>query len=76
MIRLFPKTPEEFVRLILQGRFWVVHIPFLRRIELQFVAQIPLDYLAYTVMSNLIVFLFNFAAFDYYVIDRFVSITT
>ena len=42
-VRLYLKVPEVFVRLILQERFWVVHIPFGRMFKLQFLAQFPVD---------------------------------
>ncbi len=46
MIRLYLKIPEKFVRLILLNRFWVVHIPFHCMVKFQFLAQLPVDYLA------------------------------
>ena len=72
-ILLYLKIPEEFVHLILQDRCWVVHIPFVRMVKLQFLAQFLIDHLVPSVMSRLKLFL---ASFAYYVIDRFVSITT
>ena len=39
MIRLYLKIPEEFVRLILQYRFWIVHLPFVRLAKFKFLAQ-------------------------------------
>ena len=36
VIRLNLKIPKEFVSLILQDRFWVVHISFVRMVKLQF----------------------------------------
>ena len=35
MIRLYLKIPEEFAHLILQGRFSVAHIPFVRMVKFQ-----------------------------------------
>ena len=32
MIHLYHKIQEEFVRLILSDRFWVVHMPFVRTV--------------------------------------------
>ena len=43
--------------------------------QIQFLVQFPVDHLAHPVVSNLIRFLCQFAAFAYYVIDRFFSIT-
>ena len=42
---MYLKIPEEFVSLILQDRFWVVHIPFVHMVKLQFLAQFPVDHL-------------------------------
>ena len=42
VIRLYVKIPEEFVRVILQDRFWVVHILYVRTVKLQFLAQLLL----------------------------------
>ena len=56
-IRLYLKIPEEFVRLILQDRFWVVYIPFFRMVKFQFLAQFPVDHFAYPVVSSLVLFL-------------------
>ena len=55
MIRLYVKIPEEFVHLILQLRFWVVHIPFVCMVRFQFLAQFPVDLFAHPVMSNLLI---------------------
>ena len=44
----------NFVRLIFQDRFWVVHIPFVRMVKLQLLAQFPVDPLAHTVVLSLI----------------------
>ena len=54
VIRLYLKIPEEFVCLILQDRFWVVSIRFVRVVKLQFLAQFPVDHLAHPVVSSLI----------------------
>ena len=50
LIRWYFKTPEEFVRLILQDRFRVGHIPFVHMVKLQFLAQFPVDLLAHPVV--------------------------
>ena len=44
MIRLWLKITENFVRLILQDRFWVVDIPLVRLVKFQFLAQFSVDY--------------------------------
>ena len=36
VIRLYLKIPEEFVHLMFQDRFWVMHIPFIRMVKLKF----------------------------------------
>ena len=41
VIRLYLTIPEEFVCLIFQNRFWVVHISFVRIDNFQFLATIP-----------------------------------
>ena len=61
--------------LIFQDRCCVVHIPFVRMVKFNFLAQFPVDHLAYPVVSSLILIPCYFAAFAN-VIDRFVSITT
>ena len=50
MIRLYLKVLEEFERLFLQGRFWVMHIPFVRMVNFHSLAEFP-------VVSSLITFL-------------------
>ena len=35
---------------ILQDSCWVVHIPFVRMVKLQFPAHLPVDHLAYRVL--------------------------
>ena len=47
VIHLYVENSEEFVRLILLDRFWIVHIPFVRVVKLKFLAQFPLDYYHY-----------------------------
>ena len=75
MIRLNVKIPKEFVRVIIQDRFWVVYIPFVCMVKFKFLVQFLVDHLAHPVVSSLILFLWKFAAFAYYVIDFFVSFT-
>ena len=62
-----------FVLFFLEDRFWVVHIPFVRMVKFQFLAQFPVDHLAHPIGSSLQC---QFAAFAYHVIERFVSIAT
>ena len=50
-------NPREFMCFILQDRFWVVHIPLVHMVKFQFLAQFPVDYLAHSIMSSLILFL-------------------
>ena len=54
MIRLYLEIPVEFVRLIVQDRFLVVPIPFVRMIQFKFLAQFPVDHLPHRVVSSLI----------------------
>ena len=70
------KIPENFMRLILRDEFWIMHILLIRMVKFQFLVQFPVDHLAHPVVSCLILDLRKFAAFTYYAIDRFVSITT
>ena len=70
------KTPEKFVCLILQDIFSVVHIPFFRMVKFQFLAQFQVDHLSCPMLSCLIFFQCYLTVFAYYVIDRFISITT
>ena len=70
------KIPDNLVRLILQDRFWFVHILFLRVVQFQFLAQFPVDHLAHPVVSCLILLLCYLDEFAYHVIDSFVSINT
>ena len=76
VIRLYIKVPQEFVCIILQDRFWVVHISFVGMVKFKFLAHFPVDQLAHPVMSSLVLLLCQFAAFAYYVIDGFISVTT
>ena len=62
--------------LIPQDRFWVVIIQFVRMVKSKFLAQFLVDHLAHSVVSSFISFLCQFAAFAYYVLDRFVTIIT
>ena len=76
VICLYLKIPTKLIRFILLDRFWVVHIPFVRMVKFKFFAQLPVDHLAHPVLSRLILFRRKFAAFDFFVIDHFVFITT
>ena len=76
VIRLYVKIPQEFVRVVLLDSCWVVHVPFLRMVKFKFLAQFPVDHFTHPVVSSLILLQRLFAAFAYYVIDCFVSITT
>ena len=76
VIRLYLKIPAEFMRLIHLDIFLVVYIPFVHMIKFQFLAQFPADHLAHPVVSCLILLLSQSAAFAYYVIGCFISITT
>ena len=53
MIRLYVKIPEECVRLFLQDRFKVLHIPFVRMVKFQFLEQFPVDHLSHPVVPSL-----------------------
>ena len=44
-MRLYLKIPEEFVSLILKNIFWVLYIPFVRMVKLQFFAQFLVDHI-------------------------------
>ena len=57
MIRLYLKIPENFVRLILQDRFCVFHIPFVCMFKFKLLAQFSQYHLPPTVMSTFILFL-------------------
>ena len=59
MIRLYLKIPEELASLILQDRFWVVHIPFIRMVKFRLLAQFPVDHLTHPVVSSLKFFYVN-----------------
>ena len=56
MIRLYLKISEKFVRLILQDRCLVVHIPFVCIVNFQYLAQLSGNHLAHSVVSSLILF--------------------
>ena len=75
VIRLYIKVPQEFVRIIFWDRCWVVHIPFIGTVKSKFLVHIPVDHLAHPVVLRLVLLLCQFAAFAYYVIDDFVSVT-
>ena len=75
MICLYRKIPQNFMRLILLDRIWVLHIQFVRMVKFQFLAQFPMDHLTHPVLSRLILFLHKFTVFAF-VIDYFVSVIT
>ena len=52
-----------------------MHIPFVSMVKFEFLAHFPVDHLADPVVFRLLLFPCKFAAFTYYVIDRFVSVT-
>ena len=52
--RLFSVFSEKFMRLILQGRFWFVHIPFGSIVKFQFLTQLPVNHLPHPVVSIII----------------------
>ena len=54
---------------------YVVHIPFVCMVKFKFLAHLPVDHFADPIMSSLIFLLLKFAAFAYYVICCFISVT-
>ena len=44
-IRLYLKVPENFVCLVLQEGFWLVHIPFSGMVKFESLAQFPVDHI-------------------------------
>ena len=54
----------------------VVHIGFVRMVKFKPIIQLPVDHLAHAVLSSHISYLCKLTVLAYYVIDRFVSITT
>ena len=68
------KILANSVRLILRDGLWIVYI--VRMVTFQFFAQFLVGQLFHPVVSSLILFMRYFAAFAYYGINRFVSITT
>ena len=61
---------------IFKDRCWVVHIPFVGMVKFEILAHYPVNHLAHPVVSSLELLLCQFAAFAYYVIDGFISVTT
>ena len=55
-IRFYLKIPENFVHLIPQNWFWVVNIPLVCMVKIQFLARFPLDLFQYPVMSSPLLF--------------------
>ena len=69
------QDPWHFVRFILQGVFWDVHIPRIRVVESIFLAQFPLNYLPHPFLYRLLTFCVNlFHSHIMFVL--FASITT
>ena len=60
----------SFSRQMLGGAYTIYSVKF------KLLAQFPVDHPAHPVMSSIVLFLCKFAAFAYYMIDGFVSITT
>ena len=60
---------------IFKGRCWVVHIPFVGMVKFKCPAHFSVDHIAHTVEPSLVLLLCQFAAFIYYVIDHFISVT-
>ena len=58
------------------GRILVVYIPFISMVKFHFLAQFPVDHFSHPVVSSLDLLFCQFAIFAYYVINRFVSMTT
>ena len=48
------KIPENFVHFILQDWFWVVHIPLVRMVKLNIFARLPIVYLSYPVVCQVL----------------------
>ena len=44
VIRLYLKIPKVFVHLNFQDGFWVVLLPFVHKVNFQFLAQFPIDH--------------------------------
>ena len=63
------------MRIIFKDRRWVVHILFVGRVNFRFLAHFPVEHLAHPVVFSLVLFQCKFAAFGYYVIDGFISVT-
>ena len=70
------QNPWELCVSIFLDRFWVMHIAFVWVVKFKILAQFLMDHLAHPVVSGVILSLHLFSAFAYYVIDRFVFITT
>ena len=52
-----------------------MHIPFVGMVKFKFLAHFPVDHIADPVSSRLVLLLCQFAAFAYYVIDGFISVS-
>ena len=58
--------------LIFWDRCWVVYLPFVCMVKFKFLAHLPVDHLARSVVSSLILLLCKLAAFAYNAIDCFI----
>ena len=69
------QKPRELYALHFLVCFRFVHVLFISMVIFHFLAQFSVDHGPLVVPPNHLHFLCNFAAFVYYVIDRFVSIS-
>ena len=70
------QSQEIYVRLILQGEIWGMHMPIVGIITYKHLAQFPVDHLAQADVPFLILSLLYFTEIVHNMIDRFVSVTT
>ena len=77
-MNLLYQKPQRILseNLIFLDGFSVVHITFARIVKFKLLIEFLMDHRAHTVVCSLIFSQCYFAAFAYYVIDHFVSITT
>ena len=52
MVSFYVKTREGFVCLIIQDRYWVVHIIFFLKVKYTFLAQFPVNHLAHPTVHS------------------------
>ena len=67
---------KRILCLIHMNGFWFVHIPFGSMDKFQFFVQFPIDHLSHPIMSSHTFRWSYFAAFAYYVSNRFISFST